>query len=82
MKPLRRSWLVLKRTGAINIFIGYLIFMCVTAVILVIFEPQIHTFRDGIWYCFVASSTIGFGDIYVVTPVGRILTILVTVYGC
>ena len=44
-------------------------------------EPSINNIRDGVWYCFVASTTIGFGDIYAVTTIGRILTIFVSLCG-
>lgn len=44
-------------------------------------EPDIITFSDGLWYCFAASTTIGFGDIVAVTAVGRILTVILVLYG-
>ena len=44
-------------------------------------EPDITTFSDGLWYCFAASTTIGFGDIVAVTAVGRILTVILVLYG-
>ena len=44
-------------------------------------EPDIATFSDGLWYCFAASTTIGFGDIVAVTAVGRILTVILVLYG-
>ena len=81
MRVISRSWTVLRRTGAIKIFIGYAIVMCVAAALLVVSEPEIHTFSDGLWYTFIASSTIGFGDLYAVTPVGRIITVLLAMYG-
>lgn len=62
-------------------FFSFIIFLCFSAVLLRFIEPQIETFGDGFWYCFVAATTIGFGDIYVVTAIVRLLTILVSVYG-
>lgn len=44
-------------------------------------EPDITTFSDGLWYCFAASTTIGFGDIVAVTAAGRILTVILVLYG-
>ena len=44
-------------------------------------EPDITTFSDGLWYCFAVSTTIGFGDIVAVTAVGRILTVILVLYG-
>lgn len=44
-------------------------------------EPGITTFADGLWYCFAASTTVGFGDIVAVTVAGRILTVILVLYG-
>ncbi|MBQ8300371.1 MAG: two pore domain potassium channel family protein [Clostridia bacterium] len=81
MKNLRRCIKVLKYTGTLKIFFGFVIFLCLAAVILMLTEPQIKTIGDGIWYCFVSATTIGFGDIYVTTRIGRIVKILVALYG-
>ena len=44
-------------------------------------ELDIQTVREGLWYCFVSSTTIGFGDIVAVTLFGRILTVILCVYA-
>ena len=46
-----------------------------------IIEPNINNLGDGIWYCFSVMSTIGFGDISAVTPAGRILSIILSLYS-
>ena len=46
-----------------------------------IFEPQVQSLWDGFWFCFVASTTIGFGDITAVTVIGRLAVIFVTLCG-
>ncbi len=46
-----------------------------------IFEPQVNSFGDGLWFCFVASTTIGFGDITAVTVLGRIVIVIITICG-
>lgn len=81
MKAWKRSYDVLKRTGTLKIFLSFLMFLCLAAAVLAVLEPGIHTWGDGLWYCFVASTTIGFGDIYAVTRGGRIVTVLVAAYG-
>lgn len=80
-KAWKRCYRVLKRTGTLKIFSGYLLFLCGAAAVLALLEPGIKTFGDGVWYCFVAATTIGFGDICVVTRLGRVITILVSLYG-
>lgn len=81
MKNLRRCIRILKHTGTLKIFFSFVVFLCIAAVVLMFVEPQIKTLGDGIWYCFVSATTIGFGDIYVTTPIGRVATILVALYG-
>lgn len=81
MKQLKRYYRILKQTGTLKIFMSFLVFLCGAAVILDIVEPDINTFGDGLWYCFVATTTIGFGDICAVTRIGRIVTVIVSFYG-
>ena len=81
MKGFRRCAKVLKRTGAIHILWSFLVVLFLAAVLLRFVEPGIKTVGDGIWYCFIAATTVGFGDIYAVTAAGRIITIFVTIYG-
>lgn len=77
----RRCYRILKRTGTLKIFFGYILFLCCAALVLWLREPGIKSYSDGLWYCFVAATTIGFGDICVVTHLGRIVTVMVSVYG-
>lgn len=81
MKALKRIIGVLKHTGAIKIFFAYLIVLCAAGAALTFIEPQIDRVFDGIYFCFVASTTIGFGDIVPVTVIGRVITMVVTLFG-
>lgn len=81
MKIWRRCYRILKHTGTLMVYVNFLWFLCGASAILAVVEPGIETFRDGLWYCFVAATTIGFGDICVVTTVGRITTVAVGLYG-
>lgn len=81
MKKLKRCYNVLKYTGTLKMFTSFLIFYCIASIILWLVEPDIKTIGDGFWYCFVAATTIGFGDIYAVTSIGRLVTILASIYA-
>ncbi len=72
---------VLKRTGAIKLLYGYLVVFLTIAIMIVIVEPNINSVQDGIWYCFSVMTTIGFGDLLAVTLIGRILSIILSVYS-
>ena len=80
-KPVKRMIHLLNHTGTMKIFFAYLIVLCIGAVITWIFEPQVQSLWDGFWFCFVASTTIGFGDITAVTVIGRLAVIFVTLCG-
>lgn len=72
---------VLKRTGAIKMLYGFIGLFLAISLLIMIFEPKINTFSDSIWYCFNVMTTIGFGDVTSVTIVGRILSIILSVYS-
>lgn len=77
-KLLRRLF---KITGADKIFCSYLVSFILVAIVIVLVEPDINRLGDSIWYCFVASTTIGFGDITATTFIGRSLTIILSIYS-
>ena len=81
MKAFKRVWFVLRKTGALKTFLGFISLCLVASILLKHIEPGIKTIGDGIWYCFVASTTIGFCDIYATTTLGRCITILVSLCG-
>jgi len=81
MKLFNRCYRILKRTGTLKIFFSFLLFLAGASAVLTMIEPEIRTLEDGIWYCFVAATTIGFGDICVATRIGRFITVLVSLYG-
>lgn len=81
MVGFKRIVKLLRRTGTIKIFFAYLIVLCIGGVLLRIIEPGIHGIFEGFYFCFVASTTIGFGDIVPVTILGRIITMVVTILG-
>ncbi len=81
MRTWKRCYKILKRTGTLKIFMSFLMFLCAAGAALMVVEPDIESFGEGLWYCFVAATTIGFGDICVITGIGRIITVLVSVYG-
>lgn len=72
---------IIIRTYALEIILGLATMMVAAALLFPLYEPNIKTFGDGLWFCFTIVTTIGFGDYTAVTPVGRGLTVLLGVYG-
>ena len=81
MKRLRVLWNVIRLTGASYVFIGFVVVLAGAAVALPRVEPGIPTLGDALWYLFVSFTTIGFGDLTAVTFAGRLITVVVALYG-
>lgn len=81
MRNLKIFYKIIRKTGALHALLIFFAFMLTVALILSIIEPQINSWGEGIWYCFTAITTIGFGDVCAVTKLGRILTMMFACYG-
>lgn len=76
-----KLWHIIRKTRVIEELLGLLSSMMLFAFFLVRLEPGITTYGDGLWYTFAVVTTIGFGDIVVVTTMGRILSVILGLYG-
>ncbi len=74
-------WRILKITHADKLLFGFLVYFILTSIMIYLVEPNIQTVGDSLWYCFAASTTIGFGDIVAVTLLGRVLTVILCIYA-
>ena len=81
MKRLKVLKNILVRTDTHKILITYLIFVLLSAVLVLFVEPQISSYGDALWYLYAVISTAGFGDIVVTTAIAKIVSLLVTVYS-
>ena len=72
---------ILISTFALEILVGLLIIVVCFSLVFTSVEPQMPDFATSLWYCFAVVTTIGFGDIVAVTPIGRILTVILGFYG-
>ena len=72
---------ILVKTHTLDVLICLLAFIIAFSFILPIVEPTITNFWDAMWYCFAVITTIGFGDFYATTLIGRVLTVILGIYG-
>ena len=44
-------------------------------------DTAFPSFWDALWYCFAIVTTIGFGDLTPTTGTGRVLSVILGIYG-
>ena len=76
---------IIVSTFSLEILFGLLtMIICFSIVIYSVEDPAtsgITNFPDALWYCFAVVTTIGFGDMVAKTLIGRILTVILGLYG-
>ena len=72
---------VIKKSMINEIILALLILVILCSVYFTLVEPNITSYVDGLWYSFAVITTIGFGDVYVVTTFGRILSVILGICG-
>ena len=76
MSVLRR---VLKQTGANKVWGSFLVLFFSCAAVIWLREPDIHTYRQALWYCYAVVTTIGFGDVVAQYPISRVLSVVLSI---
>ena len=72
---------ILRKTYSIEILFGLVVLIFATAMVLSVIEDSMTSFGDALWYCFAIVTTIGFGDFTATTIVGRVLSVVLGIYG-
>ena len=72
---------IIKKTYASEIILGLFLLICAFSYIFPFVEENIPTFTDGMWYSFAIVTTIGFGDLTATSFIGRILSVILGIYG-
>lgn len=72
---------ILRHTKADSILVSYTAFVFVAALLIMIFEPSITTYRGALWYCYAVISTAGFGDVVVTAFIPKAVSVILTLYS-
>lgn len=72
---------IIRKTYATEILFWLLLLILAFSFVLKDVEEGIPTYQDALWYCFTLITTIGFGDFTAVTFIGRVLSVILGLYG-
>ena len=72
---------VIKAAGLVRWTIVFAVLFIVSAIVVVFAEPAISTFRDAAWLMFQIVTTIGLGDLTCVSFLGRLFSVILSVYS-
>lgn len=78
MEPLHAIF----RTNNLDKVILFLIIVIfVISIPIQLLEPSIETYADAVWWAVVTSTTVGYGDISPETVVGRLIAVVLMIFG-
>lgn len=70
------------RSNGLNRFLMiFILLVIIIPVPMVFIEPEINNYPDALWWAIVTATTVGYGDIVPVTPIGRILAAIMMLFG-
>ena len=72
---------IIVNTYSLEVLFGLFTMIICFSLVFMMIEDMMPTFADALWYCFAVVTTIGFGDIYATTGLGRVLTVILGLYG-
>jgi len=72
---------IIQKTYAVEIIAGLGLMMVAFSYVLTFTDEVFKTFWDALWYCFAIVTTIGFGDLAATSALGRLLSVILGIYG-
>ena len=72
---------IMIKTYALEVIIGLLTCIVAASLVFLLYDDNITNFGDALWYSFAIVTTIGLGDKYPVSLVGRLVSVFLGIYG-
>lgn len=70
---------IIRKTYAAEILLGFIALIISFSLIFSLLDGL--KFGDALWYSFALVTTIGFGDVQVTSPISRVLSVILGIYG-
>ncbi len=74
-------YMLLKTSGLDKLLAVTAILLFIIRIPVIMIEPDINTFPDALWWAIVTTTTVGYGDISPITPIGRALAVVLMLVG-
>lgn len=71
----------LKERHLHKLFIALIVIILIMPIPIVFVEPHIHSYADALWWTIVTTTTVGYGDMSPVTPIGRVIAVILMIFG-
>ncbi|MFX3623398.1 MAG: potassium channel family protein [Ectobacillus sp.] len=81
MKYTPSLYQILRTNGLHKVLIFMVCLVVISAIPITYLEPNISSFEDAIWWGVVTATTVGYGDISPETGVGRMIAVILMVFG-
>jgi voltage-gated potassium channel len=72
---------ILKTNNLDKVILWTFIIIFLSAIPINIVEPNINSYEDAMWWAIVTATTVGYGDISPETGLGRIIAIILMIFG-
>ncbi len=72
---------IIRKTFVGEILFGLVTLIFVFALLFYSMEGNFPSYGDALWYCFAVVTTIGFGDFTTTGLIGRLLSVILGIYG-
>ncbi|MFS0864526.1 potassium channel family protein [Fredinandcohnia sp. 179-A 10B2 NHS] len=72
---------ILKTNNLDKVIVWTFLLIFIAAIPIKLLEPNIATYEDAIWWAIVTATTVGYGDISPETGFGRVIAIVLMLFG-